>query len=188
MNDIIKPRILISSCLMGEEVRYDGSHKKNPFIISALSRWSQLVPLCPEVEAGLGIPRPPIELVSEKESVLVVEVESRRDVTEKIRSAISRFAEQQPLGEIHGAILKSRSPSCGKDTTPLILADETVSNASGLWAEHLSRENIPIIDEEQFAQLQKRRLFLKEVLLRAGYHKTEVNQKIQEWPFRTLRR
>ena len=58
----IKPRIGVSACLLGQPVRFDGGRKRNRFITEQLSRLMEIVPICPEMEAGLGTPRPTIQL------------------------------------------------------------------------------------------------------------------------------
>ncbi len=111
-------RLGVSSCLLGEKVRYDGGHKRDRFLsdgflsdeLGALIEW---VPVCPEVEAGMGVPRPPVRLVRRGNSVAMLEVESGRDHTRTLkRFALRRVRELRAL-DLCGYVLKSDSPSCG---------------------------------------------------------------------------
>ncbi len=111
------PRVGISACLLGEPVRYDGRHKYAAQIVETLSDVVSWVPLCPETEAGLGVPRPPVELIGSPDSFRVVGVENPGlDVT----TTLLDYSRQkvQNLGRISGFILQCRSPSCGLKSTP----------------------------------------------------------------------
>jgi uncharacterized protein YbbK (DUF523 family) len=107
-------RIAVSSCLLGERVRYDGGHKRDPALVE-LARFALLVPVCPEVELGLGTPREPIRLERRGREVRLVSVESRRDHTAAMgRFAEARVRELERFG-VSGFVLKKDSPSCGLD-------------------------------------------------------------------------
>lgn len=102
----------ISSCLLGEPVRFDGGHKHLRLCTESLSRYFEFVPVCPEVEMGLNIPRTPIHLEGEVSQPRAVETgESGRDLTGDLRD----FSEKrvQTLPPIAGYILMKKSPSCG---------------------------------------------------------------------------
>jgi len=113
-----KIRIGISSCLLGQEVRYDGGHKHDRFVTGSLSRYFEFVPVCPEVAIGLGVPREPIQLVGKPGSIRVVGTSNRDlDVTQALRDYGELMAHK--LKQISGYILKSRSPSCGMERVKL---------------------------------------------------------------------
>ena len=78
-------RVGISSCLLGEQVRYDGGHKRDPFLTEELGRHVEFVPLCPEVEIGLGVPRPTLHLERRRGDVRMVVTDSGEDLTERMR-------------------------------------------------------------------------------------------------------
>lgn len=104
----------VSSCLLGEPVRFDGNHKHDAYIIGTLGRYFELVPFCPEVAIGLGVPRPPIRLVGDIASPRARGVrDSSLDVTE----ALERFGNQvaDTAGHLCGFLLKRGSPSCGME-------------------------------------------------------------------------
>ena len=111
-------RIGISSCLLGEEVRYDGGHNQDRFITSALTPFFKCVSVCPELAIGLGVPREPIQLRGSPQRIRVVgTVTPDLDVTDQLREYGARMA--QELSDISGYIFKSRSPSCGMERVKL---------------------------------------------------------------------
>lgn len=105
-------RLGISSCLMGENVRWDGNTKRNDYILGTLTRYFDFVPVCPEMAIGLGVPREPIRLVGSPAAPRVLGVETPSlDVTDALAGYGHKMARQ--LTDISGYILKARSPSCG---------------------------------------------------------------------------
>jgi uncharacterized protein YbbK (DUF523 family) len=171
----VKPRVGISRCLLGEDVRYDGSNKRSAVVL-ALGSEVEWVPVCPEVEVGMGVPREPIRLVaaptgipSGGERVLLLGVESGADWTERMRAwAATRVAEL--AGEhLSGFVLKARSPSCGPDAVLVvhqtIPAMASTSTGRGLFAEALAEAlpDLPLIDEESLQDPHAREEFMRRV-------------------------
>ena len=108
-----KIRLGVSSCLLGETVRYDGGHKRDPFLTDTLGPFVEWVAVCPEVEIGLGVPRPPIRLVGDPQTPRLVVEKTGEDLTARMeRWARGRIAALNALG-LHGYVLKRGSPSCG---------------------------------------------------------------------------
>ena len=106
-------RVGVSACLLGQRVRYDGGHKADPFIIDTLGRYFTWVPVCPEVEIGLGTPRETLRLVGEVAAPSLIATVSGRDLTGLMQDfAAQRLSQLAGLG-LHGYILKKNSPSCG---------------------------------------------------------------------------
>lgn len=137
-----RPRVAISACLAGERVRYDGADKG--FAGAArLAQSLELLPVCPEVGAGLGVPRPPVQLVRGEHGI---QARGRDDATLDVTPALREFAARSSaeLREQHtlcGYIWKSRSPSCGRGSTPLFDAAGTVvASVSGIQADRIQRE------------------------------------------------
>ena len=161
-----KPRVGVSSCLLGEDVRYDGGHKRDPHVVELLADAFEWVPVCPEVEVGMGTPREPVNLVFDAERVRMIGVESGEDWTERMtRYASSRAAELAAL-EIDGCILKARSPSCGIAGVELHAADAAVTREGvGLFAAALSAHlrGLPLIDEDNLADPARREEFVSRV-------------------------
>ena len=105
-------RLGISSCLLGQKVRFDGNHKQDSYLSETLGMYFEWVPVCPEVAIGLGIPRPPIRLVGSPESPRAIGVkDDSLDVTDKLATYGRRQARQ--LVDLSGYVFKSNSPSCG---------------------------------------------------------------------------
>ena len=106
-------RVGVSACLLGQRVRYDGGHKADPFIIDTLGRYFCWVPVCPEMEVGLGTPREPMRLQGDVAAPRLIATVSKRDHTAPMqRFAAQRLSQLAELG-LHGYILKKNSPSCG---------------------------------------------------------------------------
>jgi uncharacterized protein YbgA (DUF1722 family)/uncharacterized protein YbbK (DUF523 family) len=106
-------RLGISTCLLGEEVRYDGGHKLDRFLVDTLGRYVEWVPVCPEVEMGLSVPRESMRLVDDPENPRLVTLESGEDYTERMQTwARKRLAELAQAG-LHGFVFKKDSPSSG---------------------------------------------------------------------------
>ena len=108
-------RLGVSSCLLGHEVRWDGGHKRDAFVTDWLGPFVEWVPVCPEVEAGMGIPRPTLQLAGEgaAEAARLVEVKSRRDHTPGMKRYAAGRVEALRELELCGYVLKHGSPSCG---------------------------------------------------------------------------
>ena len=156
-----RPRVGVSSCLIGQNVRYDGGHKRADFVADALGGIADLVPVCPEVEAGFGVPRPPVQLVNSPRGVRMVEVDSRIDHTAAMTQfARRRVRELETLG-LSGYVLKKNSPSCGPDG---VLVDGD-PQGRGLFAAEL-RDRLPllpVVDEGDLDTREARAHFVQRV-------------------------
>jgi uncharacterized protein YbgA (DUF1722 family)/uncharacterized protein YbbK (DUF523 family) len=106
-------RLGISACLLGEPVRYDGGHKRDAFLTETLAPHVEWVPVCPEVELGLGIPRDPIRLVGDPIAPRLVEQRTGTDLTGRMRDYAAGRAHQLAALDLDGYVLKRASPSCG---------------------------------------------------------------------------
>ena len=113
MTPFIKDKIQIgiSSCLLGEKVRYDGGHKNSKYCSRELSQLFKFVPICPEMAIGLGAPRKTIRLVKDHEKIRVMASDESFDVTEALTSFSAEKVKQ--LENLGGYIFCSKSPTCG---------------------------------------------------------------------------
>jgi uncharacterized protein YbgA (DUF1722 family)/uncharacterized protein YbbK (DUF523 family) len=147
-----KIAIGISSCLLGEAVRYDGGHKLDNYITGTLGRFFEFVPFCPEVAIGLPVPRPPIRLVQRAEGIHVVGVkEPSLDVTDRLHACARKTARR--LSGISGYILKRASPSCGMERVKVYDgAGRVTGKAAGAFAEELMRA-LPLLPVEEEGRL-----------------------------------
>jgi uncharacterized protein YbgA (DUF1722 family)/uncharacterized protein YbbK (DUF523 family) len=106
-------RLGVSTCLLGEQVRYDGGHKLDRFLVNILGEFVDWVPVCPEVEIGLPIPRESLRLVGDPEAPRLVAPKSGRDHTETMQAWARERLEQLAAVKLHGFIFKKNSPSSG---------------------------------------------------------------------------
>ncbi len=160
-------RIGISSCLLGENVRYNGDHKRNRYITDTLSRYFEFVPFCPEVAIGLGVPRPTIRLEGNAEQPrAIVQDEQRRDVTQPLREYGRNIASS--VTGISGYILKSRSPSCGMERVKVYDHNNVPSpRAHGIFARAFmdGRPLLPVEEEGRLNDPDLRDSFLERVFI-----------------------
>ncbi len=151
-------KIGVSACLLGQKVRYDGKDKFANLEKHFDPKLYQLVPICPEVEMGMSIPRPSIQMrIIDRDTRLVQVDDHELDFTNQFNSWFkdnkSRFEQLQ------GFVLKSKSPSCGYQTTPHFKADESFTLKDGLFVANLKLSNDSAIINE--TQIQQKELFLK---------------------------
>ncbi len=134
-----RPLVGISSCLAGEKVRYDGSDKQLNMLAEMRERM-ELFPLCPEADAGLGIPRPPVQLVLTEQGVQALgRDDPELDVTDALLRHRSRAYRQMMAKPLCGYIFKARSPSCGLASAPVFSNEETLYYDNGLFTDGLLR-------------------------------------------------
>ena len=108
-------RVGISACLLGQEVRYDGGHKRDRYITDTLGEFFEWVPVCPEVELGLGTPRETLRLEGNSTTPRLVFAKSRGDITQAMQAWASSRLDGLARLDLSGYILKSDSPSCGME-------------------------------------------------------------------------
>lgn len=114
-----KLRVGVSSCLLGNAVRWDGRHRRDAFLVDVLGEHVEWVPVCPELEVGMGVPREPIRLVGDPRSPRLLGERSGKDHTAAMqRFAEARVRELAALG-LAGWVTKSGSPSCGLSHVPV---------------------------------------------------------------------
>ncbi|MEO0107852.1 MAG: DUF523 domain-containing protein, partial [candidate division WOR-3 bacterium] len=105
-----KPRIVVSKCLEFEHCRYNAEIITSE-IVRALKPFTEFIPVCPEVEVGLGVPRDPIRVVSDHGDLRLIQPSTGRDITTEMQGFSERFLSS--VGSVDGFVLKTRSPSCG---------------------------------------------------------------------------
>jgi uncharacterized protein YbgA (DUF1722 family)/uncharacterized protein YbbK (DUF523 family) len=115
----MKPRVAVSLCLLGEEVRHDGGHKRSRFMTDVLGEYFEWIPLCPEVDVGMGIPREPIRLLDDGGKVRLIGIRSERDWTDEMAAYADKKVRELAARDIDGFILKKDSPSCGMERVKL---------------------------------------------------------------------
>ncbi|MEN8261749.1 MAG: DUF523 and DUF1722 domain-containing protein [Pseudomonadota bacterium] len=161
----------ISSCLLGNKVRFDGGHKRDAFINGTLTRYFEFVPFCPEVAIGLGIPRDPIRLVEDGDQGLrVLEV---RNPTKDVTESLQRYSDDTTAALTHlsGYILKKGSPSCGMErVTVYSVEGHPLRQSGGIFAASLMRHQplMPVEEEDRLGDPVLRDNFFERVFV---YHR-----------------
>jgi uncharacterized protein YbgA (DUF1722 family)/uncharacterized protein YbbK (DUF523 family) len=151
-------RIGISACLLGEKVRFDGGHKHDRYLTQTLGQYFEWIPVCPEVELGLGTPRETMRLEQAEGGVRMVMPKSGRDLTDSMREYARARMQQLTQENLGGYILKSDSPSCGLLRVRVYGPGGMPSrNGQGLFAEALS-ERFPYLPIEEEGRLCDPRL------------------------------
>ena len=159
------PKIGVSSCLLGLPVRYDGTDKQHAGVQLLMDK-VEFVSICPEVAIGLGVPRPPIQLVLRQGEQFALGVD---DPAMDVSDALRGYAEQVYdafNAELQGYICKARSPSCALATTPVFSEQgKQLSRSDGIFIAELSRRlpGLPIVDEAALETGQGRLHFLQRV-------------------------
>ena len=152
-----RPLLGISSCLLGQKVRYDGTAKRDRWIVEQLGRHVDYRPICPEMAIGLGTPRPPIRLVGSPDDMRVVGVE---DPSVDVTDALETFALNTAgaLGGIGGYVFMSKSPSCGMERVKLYNAKgHAEKKGVGIYARVLMH-SLPSLPCEEEGRLNDRML------------------------------
>ncbi len=128
-----RPQVAVSSCLLGNPVRYDGNHTRYNWLVDTLGRFVDFVPLCPEVAIGLGVPRNPVQLTGDPLQPRVQGVvEPDLDVTDALRSQGQKVAGS--LDRVAGYVFKNRSPSCGLFRVKVRTPTGVVRKGRGVYA------------------------------------------------------
>ncbi|MGZ8144128.1 MAG: YbgA family protein [Methylosarcina sp.] len=154
----------ISSCLIGQEVRFDGGHKLDAYITGTLGQYFEFHSFCPEVEIGLGVPRPTLHLVKVDGAVRCVGVKDPdRDVTDRLRKHAEQLKERH--AELCGYILKKDSPSCGMERVKVYSNSQPRREGVGIYAEAMMKANplMPVEEEGRLGDPGLRENFLQRV-------------------------
>jgi uncharacterized protein YbgA (DUF1722 family)/uncharacterized protein YbbK (DUF523 family) len=158
-------RIGVSSCLLGERLRYDGGHKHDPYITGELGRFFSLVPVCPEVGSGMMVPREAMRLEGDPAEPRLVTHDGRQDRT----AELLKFAEQRVrelAGEgVGGFVFKNNSPSCGLFGVKVFREGALPGSGSGLFAAAVQRRfpNLPLEEEGRLKDAAVRENFVQRV-------------------------
>ena len=142
------PRVAVSACLLGEQVRYNGGHC-NHRLLQSVSKNIETIPICPEVGIGLGTPRPTIRLVHEDDKIHLIEPKSGADYTDDMINWSELQSEFLIKQKISGIILKKDSPSCGLERVKVYHNGNPRKEGQGLFAMVFTSMNpqIPAIEE-----------------------------------------
>ena len=148
-------RIGISSCLLGEQVRFDGGHKRSDFLVETLGRFVEFVPVCPEMEIGLGVPRETLRLVrdgndKDPRAIRLVANQTSLDHTDKMNTYAERRTIALAHEDLSGYVLKKDSPSCGMERVRVYgPSGMATRDGAGLFASALMRKFPSLPTEEE---------------------------------------
>ncbi len=160
-------RIGISSCLLGSPVRFDGGHKRFRFATDLLERFFEWVPVCPELESGLGVPRPAMRLVDSDGGPRLLEIKSGRDHTQKVEDWGAKRLDALLEQDLRGYILKKDSPSCGMERVRLYQPgkDMPERKGRGLFAAALMQRapDLPVEEEGRLGDPVLRENFIERI-------------------------
>ncbi len=172
-------RIGISSCLLGENVRYDGGHKLDRFLVDTLGKYVQYVPVCPEVECGLGTPRESMHLAGDPENPRLVTTRTGTDLTDRMNRWAARRVKELESEDLSGFIFKSRSPSSGMERINVFNdKGQPVKRGVGLFARAFMDRfpDIPVEDEGRLNDPALRENFI-EAIFTLGRWRAFARQK-----------
>ena len=154
----MKIRLGISACLLGEKVRYDGGHKLDRYLTDTLGRYVEYVPVCPEVEAGFGVPREAMHLQGDPNAPRLVTRRTKRDLTEQMLVWAKKRVLDLEAQDLCGFIFKSRSPSSGMERIPVYNEKGMpVEKGVGLFA-HIFMDHFPLLPVEDEGRLHDPKL------------------------------
>lgn len=146
-------RLGISRCLLGDEVRFDGGHKQDHFLTDVLGRYVEWVPVCPEVEAGLGTPREAMRLVGDARRPRLVTITSKHDHTQEMEAMVEERLDSLGKLDLSGFVFKRGSPSCGLERVRVYTTQGMPSHSgTGIFAKAFQDE-FPLIPVEEEGRL-----------------------------------
>ena len=159
-------RLGISRCLLGDEVRFDGGHKRDSFLTDVFGRYVEWVPVCPEVEAGLGTPREAMRLVGDPQNPRLVTIKSGTDHTRALETMTRNRIEGLKNFDLSGYVFKKGSPSCGIERVRIYNEHGMPRrNGVGLFARAFIEEFplIPVEEEGRLCEPTLRENFIERV-------------------------
>lgn len=158
-------RIGVSSCVIGEEVRWNGGHSRQRYLTDMLGPFVEYVPVCPEVEVGMGVPRPTVRLVREGDELRMIDPKNEVDWTSSMqRLSRTRSSELADEG-LHGFVLKKDSPTCGVFRVRIYTDSGVERNGQGLFATALIQRmpHLPVEEEGRLNDARIRENFVERV-------------------------
>ena len=177
-----KPKILISKCLEFSACRYDGKIIKNN-IIGSIIPWFECIPVCPEVEIGLGIPRDPVDIIIENNKPILYQEKMDKNLTSKINSFADVLLKEKIFD---GFILKSKSPSCGLNTAKIYSGKEKshlIRKGSGIFTTNIIEKfpYHPKIEEQDLYNEKLRTHFFTAIFVLADFRSIKNTDQLHKF-------
>jgi uncharacterized protein YbgA (DUF1722 family)/uncharacterized protein YbbK (DUF523 family) len=152
-NSQAKPKLGISACLLGQRVRFDGGHKRDSFLTEVFGKCVEWVPVCPELEVGMGMPRESVRLVGSLMNPKMIAPKSGRDWTLAMKRLAAERARELAQLDLSGYVFKKDSPSCGLERVRVYDSDNMpVRKGRGLFAARVT-ERLPLMPVEEEGRL-----------------------------------
>lgn len=177
-----KIQIGISTCLLGHNVRYDGGHKRHRYLADLLGRWVEWVPVCPEVDCGLTVPREAMRLVGEPRAPRLLTTVSGRDLTDRMLGWVGEQLQTLAQRPLCGFVFKSGSPSCGLEGVKLHdLGGAPIDQGAGLFADAFTARFalLPVVQESQLDDPAVRERFTVQLFTSHRWHELCAGPRTQ---------
>ncbi|MFQ6758979.1 MAG: DUF1722 domain-containing protein [Deltaproteobacteria bacterium] len=173
----------ISACLTGRKVRYDGGHTRDPYLMETLARFVEFLPVCPEAECGLGVPREPMRLVGDPAKPRLITIQSKIDLTERMESWCQKRVHELETENLCGFIFKSRSPTSGMERVKVYSESSTGApqhKGVGLFArafmDHFPL--LPVEDEGRLHDPALRENFITRIFVLRRWREAAAHQRL----------
>jgi uncharacterized protein YbgA (DUF1722 family)/uncharacterized protein YbbK (DUF523 family) len=178
-----KIKLGISSCLLGEKVGYDGGHKLDKFLTVTLGKYVAYIPVCPEVECGLGVPRKSMRLEGNPDSPRLIVTSTREDMTDRMVHWAKNKVVQLEKENICGFIFKSDSPSSGMERVKVyneksMPVKAGVGMFAGIFMEHFPL--LPVEDEGRLHDPGLRENFIERIFALKRWRETLSNKNFKK--------
>lgn len=169
MNTVVRPAVGVSSCLLGAPVRYNGGHSRHRFLTDELDRHVDWLPVCPEAEIGLGVPRPTLRLQDSEGAARVISSADGADHSDDLSNVADRHLSR--LARLDGYVLKNKSPSCGLFSLPVFdgSGNRLRGDGRGAFAERLTTllPELPVEEQGRLSDAALREHFVERVFAHA---------------------
>lgn len=179
-----KIRLGVSSCLLGNPVRYDGQHQRNAFLCEELAPLVEYVPVCPEVECGLSIPREAMRLIGDAAEPRLVGIRSGHDFTDQMQRYVAGRLEELAGENLDGFIFKKDSPSSGLERVKVYNTKGVPSkNGRGMFAGAFVDRfpELPVIEDGMLNDRFLRERFLNRIFTAARWHEKDGQTRDRKW-------
>lgn len=182
MREFSRPKVVVSRCLEFDHCRYNGAMISSPIVVN-LKKYVDFLPVCAEVEIGLGVPRNPVRIVLDRGEHRLVQPSSGKDVTEKMEAFCSRFLDS--IEDVDGFILKFRSPSCGLKDVKVYQSVEgkgVVEKTSGYFGGAVLEKYplFPIEDEGRLRNARIKEHFLTRLFTFAAFREVKSEGSMKD--------
>ena len=170
-----KIKLGISTCLLGENVRFDGGHKLDRYLKDTLGQYVEYVPVCPEVECGFGVPRESFRLVGHPDAPRLVTTRTKQDHTERMAAWAEKRVRELEKENLCGFIFKSDSPSSGLERVKVYNAKGMAEKKGvGMFARAFTRHFplLPVEEEGRLNDAKLRETFIEQIFTLKRWRET----------------